>query len=74
MDLYEEMGKVPLMVAISAHINEEIRKKCIAIGFNIIIETPLTVKKIEEEILKPLRVDKKVSKNVDNLINENNSN
>ena len=46
------------MVALSAHITDDIRKKCLLIGFNIVIETPLTVKKIEEEILSIIRQDK----------------
>jgi hypothetical protein len=61
------------MVALSAHVNEEIRKKCLSIGFNIVLETPLTIKKVEDEILKHLRNDKKISKNVFSMLRANNS-
>lgn len=55
------MGQVPLMVACSAYIDDETRKKCLKIGFNVILESPLSVAKINTEILKHLRLDKKYS-------------
>ena len=58
LDIYEEMGQVPFLVACSALVNDEITKKCQNIGFNAIIESPMTVQKIESEILKHLRNDR----------------
>ena len=49
---------MPFLVACSALVNDEITKKCFDIGFNAIIESPMTVQKIESEILKHLRNDR----------------
>jgi hypothetical protein len=55
LSVYNEVGNKPILVALSALINEDVRKKCLKAGFNVIMESPLTVKKIEEEILKQAR-------------------
>jgi hypothetical protein len=49
---------MPILVALSAHISDDVRIKCLSTGFNIILESPLTVKKIEDEILKQVRIEK----------------
>jgi hypothetical protein len=43
---------MPVLVALSAFVSEDVRKKCIKAGFHIVLESPLTSKKIEDEILK----------------------
>ena len=42
------------MVAYSALVNDEVREKCKDAGFNVVIETPLTVTKIQRHILSVL--------------------
>jgi DNA repair photolyase len=49
-----ESKKRPLLFAYSAFINENIIEKCKQKGFNYIIEAPLTVQKINTEILQNL--------------------
>jgi CheY-like chemotaxis protein len=62
LDLYNGIGELPMIVALSAHITEEIRKKCFEIGFNQVLETPLTVKKVEDEIIGVIRRDRKIKR------------
>lgn len=68
LELYGEIGYLPILVALSAHISDDVRNKCLNAGFNIILEAPLTVKKIEDEILKQVKIDKQMSNNIDDLI------
>ena len=37
----EEMIVKPLMIACSAHVNDEVEKKALKCGFDIVIESPL---------------------------------
>ena len=52
LSAFNEVDKEPVLVALSALITEDIRKKCLKSGFTVIIESPLTTKKLEDEILK----------------------
>lgn len=44
--IIEDMFNPPLMIAYSSLINDDVRQKAKAAGFNAAIESPLTVQKI----------------------------
>ena len=44
LEVFEEMGQQPILVALSALITDGIREKCQRVGFTEIIESPLTTK------------------------------
>ena len=39
---FNKTGQFPIMVALSALITEDIKKRCLEVGFSITIESPLT--------------------------------
>jgi hypothetical protein len=41
----------PLLVACSAHINNEIEKRALETGFDFVVESPLTIQIIEEFLI-----------------------
>ena len=44
----------PLMIAYSGLVNDDVRKKAKSAGFKVVIESPLTVQKIQAHILANL--------------------
>ena len=49
-----EIPKKPLIVAVTAYLDEKTRSDCIKSGFDIVLEQPLTIEKIDKYILKKL--------------------
>lgn len=47
-DILEHMYTHPLMVAYSSLVNDDVREKGKKAGFEVVIESPLTVAKIKE--------------------------
>jgi hypothetical protein len=41
----------PLLVACSAHVNDEIENRAIELGFDFVVESPLTIQIIEEFLI-----------------------
>jgi hypothetical protein len=50
--IIEDMYTVPLMVAYSGLVNKDVEKMAKEAGFDLIIESPLTVEKITEIVLR----------------------
>ena len=48
----------PLLVACSAHINNEIEKRALETGFDFVVESPLTIQIIEEFLIVSLSSQK----------------
>ena len=53
-NIIEEKYTHPLMVAYSALVNDSVLKECKEAGFKVVIESPLSVKLIKEQILSLL--------------------
>ena len=53
-DIIQDMYSQPLMVAYSSLVNDDVRKKCKEAGFQVVIENPLNVKDIKDQILSNL--------------------
>ena len=74
LDLYEEMGQVPFMIACSAYVSDEVKSQCIEIGFDLVLESPISVQMINNQVLSHLRMDKKCKLAMENqIINKMNS-
>ena len=67
--MFEEVGQQPILVALSALITDEIRDKCVKVGFTEILESPLYSKKVEE-IIKQVRIDRQVQFDLEKLISK----
>ena len=50
LEVFEEVGQQPILVALSALITDEVREKCLGVGFTEILESPLSANRVEEII------------------------
>lgn len=46
MEFARDIDNHPIMIAYSGLVNSDIKKKCLAAGFQLVIENPVTVQKI----------------------------
>ena len=58
-NIIEDMATQPLMVAFSGLVNDEVRKDAKEAGFDLVIESPLSVQKVNEVILLNLELRNK---------------
>ena len=53
-EILDDMFHLPLMIAYSGHVDDEVRQKCKEAGFKVVIDSPLTVQKVQGPILSNL--------------------
>lgn len=51
MEFARDIDNHPIMIAYSGLVNADIRKRCQTAGFQLVIENPLTVQKIQDHII-----------------------
>ena len=59
---------MPYIVACSAHVTDDITTRCLDIGFNVVLEAPISVKLVNSQIITHLRHDKKCKIAMENKI------
>ena len=69
LELFERIGKQPVLVALSALITNDIREKCQSVGFAEVLESPLTIQKIQV-ILKKVQANRQIKTDLENQIGE----